>query len=128
MVTVRHYDLAKPKDLKAIEARIKRELKKQGLAGTDVSLFRTQDGKVGYSARVEQVLPAAENRRALELVHRIVCKAIGYKRGRPPGEPTRQVKCRVPARVYRKLVREAKKRSVSPSGLVAELVERQIGA
>jgi hypothetical protein len=126
MVNVKVLELSRGRELRVIEKRINEDLKRHGLKDASVALFRTDDGEIGYSARVAHVLPASGSRKALEVIHRVVCRAIGYKRGRPPGEPSHQVKCRVPEGVYQRLVRAAKKRDVTPSSLLAELAEQEL--
>ena len=128
MVKVQFCELSRPKGLKETEKRINEALRAQGLAGCEISLFQSQDGKIGYTAKVAQVIPSAGGRKAFDAVHKAVCQALDYRRGRPAGVPTHQVKCRVPEPVYQRLIREAQKRHVTPSSLVSELVARQVGA
>ncbi len=126
MVTVKFYEISRDRALVALERKINLKLRGDGLAGCSVRLFRTQDDRVGYSAQVSQVAPSAEGKRVLDAIHRAVCEATGYKRGRPPAKPTRQVKCRVTEDVYRKLVLEAKRQETTPSTLVARFVSRRV--
>lgn len=126
MVDVQFFEIRRDRTLATLERGINRKLRAAGLEGCSVKLFRTDDGRVGYSAQVSQVSPSAEGRRTLDVIHRAVCEATGYKRGRPPAEPTHQVKCRVTENVYRKLLCKARKQAVTPSTLVAQLVEQQM--
>ncbi len=126
MVNVHVYEIRPDPKLAALERRINRRLEAEGVNGASVKLFRTQDGEIGYSAQVSQLLPSAEGRRDLDAIHRAVCEATGYKRGRPPGGRTHQVKCRLGETVYQKVVREAKKRSLTPARFVASLVNEKM--
>lgn len=128
MVNVQVYEIRRDPKLASTERRVNRVLRAAGLQGCSVKLFRTQDGRIGYSAQISQVLPSAEGRRALDVIHRAVCAATGYQRGRPAGVPTHQVKCRLGDQVYKKLVREAKKRDLTPSSLVADLVSQKLSS
>ena len=127
MVAVRVIELSRSSSLKAVESRINGVLRAQGHAGSAVRLFRTQDGQIGYTATLAQVVPGAGGRKAFDDLHRTISRQLGWRRGRPAGIPTRQVKCRVPEPVYRKLLREARRQHVTPSSLAAELVARQVG-
>lgn len=126
MVNVHVYEIRRDRMLAAVEKRINRRLAVEGVKGASVRLFRTQDGEVGYSAQVSHLLPSAEGRRALDAIHRAVCEATGYKRGRPTAGRTHQVKCRLGDTVYQKVVREAKKRSLTPAGFVASVVTEKM--
>lgn len=126
MVDVHVYEIRRDRKLAAAEKRINRKIEAEGLKETSVRLFRTRDGEIGYSAQVSRLLPSAEGRRALDVIHRAVCEATGYKRGRPPGGRTHQVKCRLGDTVYQRVVREAKKRSLTPASFVANLVAKKM--
>lgn len=116
---VRFLEFESDAGLRALEKRVV-----AGLEGVSVRLFRDVEGRLGYSARVSA---SATGKRALDLVHRRVCEAAGVRRGRPPAEPTRQVKCRVPESVYRRLVAESRRRRVTPSALLKEWLMRRMG-
>ena len=44
--------------------------------------------------------------------------------GRPPAEPTHQVKCRIRESTYQRLLAESKKRRTTPSTLLKEWLEK----
>lgn len=124
MTKVHLYELTRPKSLEKIEKAINEELRTHVDHPPVVRLLQTADGQIGYST---QIIPSKGGRKVLELIHQLVCRAAGYKRGRPPAAaPTHQVKCRVPDRVYQKLIRQAAKRHVTPSRLAGEFVTRQV--
>jgi hypothetical protein len=110
--------------LRAIEKKVSSALAKQGLSEMSVSLFQDQTGRIGYSV---QVVASSGGKWALDLVHRLVCELTGYKRGRPPSEPTHQVKCRIPERTYRRLLEESRKRKTTPSTLLKEWLLEHVG-
>ncbi len=114
---------ANPK-LRAMEKKVSSALAKQGLSDLSVNLFRDQAGRIGYSV---QVVASARGKQALDLVHRLVCELTGYKRGRPPSEPTRQVKCRIPERTYQRLLKESRRRKTTPSTLLKEWLVEHTG-
>ena len=122
MSKVSFYELSSTKQLLAIQKNINEELRSKGHTAS-VKLFQNQDGQIGYS--VTQI-PAAGGKRILDFIQRTVCEAVGYKRGRPPSQPTRQVKCRLPEPIYKKLEREAKRRKISPSNLLSELAREHV--
>jgi hypothetical protein len=59
-------------------------------------------------------------------LHATITRALGWRRGRPRGEPSRQVKFRIPESAYRRLARRAQSRSISPSRLAGELILKQL--
>jgi len=113
------YELESSEDLKLREKIIN-----QALAGkARVKLFRDQNGRVGYSLHG---LDLASGKRALLDFHATLARALGWRRGRPKGEPSRQVKFRIPESAYRRLARRAQSRSISPSRLAGELILKQL--
>jgi hypothetical protein len=124
MSRVRIYEIQSDTRLRFIERRINRELKSLNLDKLTIRLFRSREGRVGYSLKN---IPANAGRQVLDRVYAIVSDALGTKRGRPRKEPTHQVKCRVPESLYRSLVREAKRRKTTPSGLLGELAAQHVG-
>jgi hypothetical protein len=125
MSKAKFYELKRTKDLEELESEVNKELKAEGKGKLAVRLFQTEQGEVGYSIRV---IPTGSGRKDLDIVHRVACRVLGYKRGRPRGVPTRQVKVRVPEETYQKLVRQAKRRHVAPSRLAGELLIEKVGA
>lgn len=119
MSRVRFLEIESDPRLRALEKKVV-----AGLDGVAVRLFRDAEGRLGYSARVSA---SATGKKALDLVHRRVCEAAGVRRGRPPVEPTRQVKCRVPESVYQRLLAESRRRRVTPSALLKEWLMRRMG-
>ena len=109
MSRARFMELETNSKLRALEKKIATALGKE-YPGLSVRLFQDQGGKVGYSV---QVVASKGGKKALDRVHRLVCDLTGYRRGRPPSEPTHQVKCRIPESTYRRLLAESKKRSRS---------------
>lgn len=128
MAKVHFVELGGSAPLGPAEHRVNERLRAAGFRGCRVRLFRTSEGQVGYSANVTEVIPSDGRGRAAETVHRIVCDSVGCRKGRPAGVPTHQVKCRIPEGAYRRLVKKARKERVSPSGLAAQLLLRQISA
>jgi len=123
MAKVRFYELSPAKELLAIQEKINGQLEAEGYTAT-VKLMRDRSGNVGYS--IDGVTPAG-GKKILEAIHRIVCAALGCVRGRPRAEePTRQVKCRLPESVYRRLEKAAKKRDMTTSRLLAELATKHV--
>lgn len=119
------YEIKRTKDLENLESEVNKALEAEGKDKLAVRLFQTEQGEVGYSIRV---IPTGSGRKDLNIVHRVVCRVLGYKRGRPTGVPTRQVKVRVPEATYQKLVRQAKRRHIVPSRLAGELLTEKVGA
>lgn len=126
--SIRILELGGSRSLKPEERRINERLKAAGFRNCRVRLLRTSQGKIGYSANVSAAIPSDGKGRVFETVHRIVCECVGYRRGRPAGVPTHQVKCRIPEGAYRRLVKKARKKRVSPSDLASQFLARQIGA
>jgi hypothetical protein len=124
MSKVRFLELETHPRLRAMEKKIAAALDKQGLSGMSVRLFQDKTGKIGYSV---QVAASSGRKKALDLIHRLVCEMTGYKRGRPPSEPTHQVKCRIPERTYQRLLAESRRRKTSPSTLLREWLEKHVG-
>jgi hypothetical protein len=119
MSRVRFLELDSDPRLRRLEKRVV-----EGLSGVTVRLFRDATGQIGYAA---QVSASAAGKKALDQIHRRVCELAGVRRGRPPAEPTRQVKCRVPESVYQRLVAESRRRRVSPSALLKEWLLQRVG-
>ena len=88
-----------------------------------VRLFFSND-EVVYSV---QALPVAGGRKIMDSVEKLVREEVGYRRGRPAGEPTRQLKTRIRETKYQALVKEARKKGVSPSRLAHKILEANIG-
>ena len=107
-----------------LEKRIAATLEKERCLGISVRLFQDQTGSLGYSV---QVAASSAGKKALDLVHRLVCDLAGYKRGRPAQEPTHQVKCRIRESTYQRLLAESKKRRTTPSTLLKEWLEKHVG-
>lgn len=123
MAKVTFHELSSSIDLHAVERVVNTRLADAGFTVT-VRLFRSQQGDVGYSA---SPIPAAGGKRLLEMVHRTVCVALGYVRGRPRAPvPSHQVKCRLQEPVFKRLESAARKRGISPSRLLAELAARHV--
>jgi hypothetical protein len=119
---VRFYEPRADRSLLPQERRINLRLRSRGLGSIRVRLFRS--GKeLGYAI---DRLPASAGRQVLEEVYRTVTEVLGRRRGRPPGEPTHQMKLRVRESVFRKLLDEARRKKTTPSGLVGDLVERHV--
>ncbi len=116
---VQIYELESADDLK-----LREKVVNQALAGkARVKLFRDQDGRVGYSLHG---LDLAAGKRVLLDFHATLARALGWRRGRPRGEPTHQVKFRIPESAYQRLARRAQSRSISPSRLAGELILKQL--
>jgi hypothetical protein len=124
MSKVQFMELGSNSRLRALEKKIVAALEKGGCSGISLRLFQDQLGKVGYSVQV--VTPSA-GKKGLDLVHRLVCEFTGHKRGRPPSEPTHQVKCRIRESTYQRLVAESKRRRTTPSTLLKEWLEKHVG-
>lgn len=124
MSRVRFMELESNAKLRALEKKIATSLNREEFSGLSVRLFQDQNGKVGYSV---QVVASSAGKKSLDLVHRLVCDLTGYKRGRPPSEPTHQVKCRIPERTYQRLLAESRKRRTTPSTLLKEWLEKHVG-
>lgn len=90
MSKVRFYEL-RTKGLAKLERQINKALASEGKGNSAIRLFQTADGRIGYSLRV---VPSAGGRKDLNIVHRVVCRVLGYKRGRPPGN--RRAKSLIP--------------------------------
>lgn len=118
------YEFKRTKGLTELETEVNKELAAEDKGKLAVRLFQTEQGEVGYSIRV---IPTGNGRKDLDVVHRVVCRVLGYKRGRPTGVPTRQVKVRIPEETYQKLVRQAKHRHAAPSRLAGELLTEKVG-
>jgi hypothetical protein len=125
MSKVKFLEIQSSPRLRKTEAGINGAIAAAGLIKASVRLFETADGEIGYSV---QLVPTAGGKQALERVHRIVCDKLGYRRGRPPGRRTHQVKCRVSETAYERLKQEARRRRTTPSGVLADLVERHARA
>jgi hypothetical protein len=123
MSSVKFMELETNATLRALEKKISAVLAKE-CPGMSVRLFQDQAGKIGYSV---QVVASMGSKKALDLVHRLVCDMTGYKRGRPPSEPTHQVKCRIPESTDRRLLAESRKRKTTPSTLVKEWLVKHVG-
>jgi hypothetical protein len=123
MSSVNFMELESNAKLRALEKQVAAMLTKE-CPGMSVRLFQDQTGKIGYSV---QVIASQGSKKALDLVHRLVCDMTGYKRGRPPSEPTHQVKCRIPESTYRRLLAESKKRKTTPSTLLKEWLVKHVG-
>jgi hypothetical protein len=123
MSRVKFMEVETAPKLRAIEKKIADRLSKE-CPGMYVRLFQDQAGKIGYSI---QVVASKGGKRALDLVHRLVCDMTGYKRGRPPSEPTHQVKCRIPESTYRRLLAESKKLNTTPSTLLKKWLVKHVG-
>lgn len=124
MSKVKFMELESTSRLRTLEKKIASALAGKGYPGLSVRLFQDQAGRIGYSA---QVVASAGGKRALDLIHRMVCDLTGVKRGRPPAEPTHQVKCRIPESTYRRLLAESKRRKSTPSTLLREWLEKHVG-
>ena len=124
MSRVKFMELETNSKLRALEKKVAGALGKGGYPGLSVRLFQDQAGKMGYSV---QVVASAGGKKALDLIHRLVCELAGYKRGRPPLEPTHQVKCRIPESTYRRLLEESKRRKTTPSTLLKEWLVKHVG-
>lgn len=125
MSKVKFLEIRTSAKLRRVEATINGAIADAGVLKAAVRLFETADGEIGYTL---QLVPSAGGRQALERIHRIVCERLGYRRGRPPGRRTHQVKCRVSESAFERLRQEARRRRTTPSGVVAELVERHTRA
>jgi len=124
MSRVKFMELETNPKLRDLERKIAAALGKAGHSGLSVRLFQDQAGKIGYSV---QVVASTGGKKALDLIHRLVCDLTGYKRGRPPSEPTHQVKCRIPESTYQRLLAESRRRKTSPSSLLREWLEKHVG-
>jgi hypothetical protein len=124
MSRAKFMELESSATLRALERKIAASLTRQGHPGLAVRLFQDRAGKIGYSV---QVLASTGGKKALDLIHRLVCDLTGYKRGRPPSEPTHQVKCRIPESIYRRLLEESKRRKTTPSTLLKEWLVKHVG-
>lgn len=124
MSRVKFMELESNSNLRELEKKIAAILGKEGYPGLSVRLFQDQTGNVGYSV---QIVASSGGKKALDLVHRLVCDLVGYKRGRPPAEPTHQVKCRIRESTYQRLLAESKKRKTTPSTLLKEWLEKHVG-
>lgn len=124
MSRVKFMELESNAKLLALEKKIAAALDKEGRSGLAVRLFQDQAGKIGYSV---QVVASSGGKKALDFVHRLVCDLTGYKRGRPPSEPTHQVKCRIPESTYQRLLAESKRKKTTPSTLLKEWLEKHVG-
>lgn len=123
MSKVEFYELESATDLKRVEQKINKELATAfAPAAPAVKLFFSK-GEVVYSI---QGLPVAGGKKVMDAVEKLVREEVGYRRGRPAGEPTHQVKTRVRETAYRALVKAAKKHGVSPSYLAREILEVNI--
>ena len=124
MSRVRFFELRRNPKLDELERKVRQKLRAQDLKGVAVRLFQDGEERIGYST---QIVATVGGKKILDRVHQIVCEAIGFKRGRPPEEPTHQVKCRIPESAYRALVRESKRRKTTPSTLLREWVVKHVG-
>ena len=124
MSRVTFYEITSSKELRRIERRINGELSSLMKKPPSVRLFLANGGKVGFSIEGVAVL---KGKQVLDRIHRTVTEALGYRRGRPPSKPTHQVKCRVPEDVYQRLVLKARRKGTTPSKLLFELVNRDVG-
>ena len=124
MSRVQFMELRSNSRLRALEKKIMAALEKEGASGISLRLFQDQHGKIGYSV---QVLASLAGKKVIDQVHRLVCEVSGYKRGRPPAEPTHQVKCRIRESTYQRLLAESKKRRTTPSTLLKEWLEKHVG-
>lgn len=116
---VRIHELEPAEDLKLLETNIN-----SALAGkARVKLFRDRMGKLGYSLHG---IDLASGKQTLLDLHALITRALGWKKGRPRGEPSRQIKLRIPESAYRALARRAATRSISPSRLAGEFVLKQL--
>jgi hypothetical protein len=82
-----------------------------------VKVYRTADGQIGFELRV--AITAGDKKR-LDQLYSTVMKALGQKRGRPPGVKTVQTKLRLPEPVYEDLKKAADESQQSMSQVVAE--------
>ena len=124
MSKVRVYELSKAHDLRDLQSRINARLAPVA-RGLRATLVRSTDGAVGYSL---QGLPAAGGRALLDATYAVISEELGIRRGRPRSEATHQVKCRVSETAYERLKQEARRRRTTPSGVLADLVERHARA
>lgn len=122
MVKVKSYELESSKDLEQAERKINKQLAKAFATAPSVKLFKSGD-EVVYSV---QGLPVASGKKVMDAVEKLVRQEVGYRRGRPSGEPTHQVKVRVRQSRYDLLLKAAKKKGVTPSRLAGQIVEEHI--
>ena len=120
MSRVRFLELESDPSLRGLEKKVVAGLP----PGISLRLFRDAEGQIGYAARVSA---SSAGKKALDQIHRRVCELAGVRRGRPPAEPTRQVKCRVPESVYQRLVTESRRRHTTPSTLLKEWLVHRVG-
>lgn len=88
-----------------------------------VKLYRTEDGRIGFEARLGAV---AGERKRLDEVYRTIMKVLGQRRGRRPGVKTVQTKLRLPEPVFVALKKAAQRSGNSLSTVVANLARRQL--
>ena len=124
MAKVEFYELETTKELRRVALKINRELSRKFAPAAPTVSLHLSGKEVVYSIGV---LPVSGGKKVMEFVEKLVRKNVGSRRGRPAGEPTRQVKTRIRETKYQALIKAARRKGVTPSYMAHTILESHIG-